>query len=272
MEVFSRESEIIEGMLECSNCKTLFPIIEKVPVLWEDFSHYLANRRTLGGQLFNLVSDKMKGFVKKSLVPRVQKIEDRTGLEERWAKIYQNNYRSIFYSFIKKELKKLHSSKFSLEYGCSIGTITKTLSQHNGIVFGIDRSFSAIKIAQNNSRANLDYFVADLFSPVFGNQKFDLIVSLNILELIEPLEFLNHVSSQIEKGTLVISDPYDYDRGKNSVKNPIDEKTLRNLLKNYGFNITKNTSNPSEIPWNLKLHSRATLKYKVDFVVANKLV
>ena len=270
MDVYSKESEIIEGMLQCSKCHSLFPIIGKIPILWEDFSDYLANRRTLGGKLYQLVSEKMKKFVKSSLASRTLKIEDRTNLEDRWAKIYHNSQRSKFYSTIKTELSKLPSSNISLEYGCSIGTVANFLSDSSKTVFGIDRSFSAIKIAQKNSRENMDYFVTDLLTPIFGDQKFDLILSLNLLELVEPIVFLNHISLQIEKGSLIISDPYDYDRGTNSAKNPLDEKSLRQQLKNYGFKITKNTINPSQIPWNLKLNQRATLNYKVDLIVAKK--
>lgn len=270
LDVYSKESEIIEGMLECSKCHTMFPIIDKIPILWEDFSNYLANRRTLGGKLYQLGSEKMKKFVKSSLGSITLKIEDRTNLEDRWAKIYHNSQRSKFYSIIKTELSKLPSSNLSLEYGCSIGTVTNFLSDCSKTVFGIDRSFSAIKMAQKNSSENMDYFVADLLTPIFDEQKFDLILSLNLLELVEPMEFLNHISSQLEKGCLIISDPYDYDRGTNSVKNPMDEKSLRQQLKNYGFKITKNTINPSRIPWNLKLNQRASLNYKVDLIVAKK--
>ena len=90
------------------------------------------------------------------------------------------------------------------------------------------------------------------------------------MELVEPSYFLKNVSNQISSGTFVLSDPYDYDRGKNSVKNPIDESTLRKNLKKLGFRISSVTKNSSFIRWNLKLHPRATLNYKVDLVIAKK--
>ena len=270
VDVFSKSSEINEGILECKNCKSLFPIIQKIPILWENFSDYLLIRRKLGGILFNCVSNKMKDYIKNSLLSTTKKIEDRSDLEERWAGIYQKNQRSGFYSRIKKELMDLPRSKITLEYGCSIGTITKFLSKSSDMVFGIDRSFSALKIAHVNPKGNLDYIVADLLSPVFGKQKFDLILALNLLELVEPQDFLKHASTQIDAGNLLISDPFDYDRGKDSVKFPLDENSLRQNLKNLGFKIQRNTLQPSQIPWNLKLHLRATLNYKVDLVIAKK--
>jgi hypothetical protein len=116
----------------------------------------------------------------------------------------------------------------------------------------------------------MDYFVADSLSPIFGKIKFDLILALNILEFIEPNDLLKHVYQQISKGTFVMSDPYDFDRGKNSVKKPLNELFLRTSIEEIGFNIMTKTKKPSYLPWSLKLNSRATLNYKVDLIFAEK--
>jgi 2-polyprenyl-3-methyl-5-hydroxy-6-metoxy-1,4-benzoquinol methylase len=148
--------------------------------------------------------------------------------------------------------------------------MTSFLAKSNRMVFGVDRSFSALRIAKKLPKNNLDYIVADFLSPIFGKFQFDLVLALNVLELVEPAEFLKHVSKQIDKGYFVISDPYDFDRGSNSVKKPLDEKLLRMNLQNLDFNITPETKTPSRMPWNLKLNSRATLNYDVDLVIAKK--
>ena len=270
LDVYKRQHEIEEGILECVKCKSVYPIIEKIPILWDDFSNYLSNRRLLGGRLVNSVSGKMRNFLKNSLAENNKNIEDRTNLEEKWTTIYQNSTRSRFYSRIKNEISRLPNSNLVLEYGCSIGKITSSLATSNQTVFGVDRSFSAIKVATQESKENLDYFVADSLSPIFGKTKFDLIVALNLLELIEPIDFLKKISSQIQKGFLLLSDPYDYNRGKNSVKKPLYEATLRENLKNFKFRMVKNTDKPSHISWNLKLNPRTTLNYKVDLLIAEK--
>jgi SAM-dependent methyltransferase len=270
IDVFKKNSEIEEALLECTKCTSFYPIIEKIPILWDDFPNYIANRRRWGGKLVNSVSSKMKKFLKNSLSKNLPNIEDRTLLEERWTTIYQNSRKSRFYSKIKKELELIPKSKLVLEYGCSIGIMSSFLAESNQTVFGVDRSFSAIKIATKNSKANLDYFVADSLSPIFGTTKFNLIIALNLLELIEPREFLKQIATQIQKGFLIITDPYDNDRGKNSVKYPLDEFTLRQNLLKLKFKITPESSNPSNISWNLKLNRRTTLNYKVDLVVAEK--
>ena len=268
---FKQNKEIEEGILECTKCCLEFPIIEKIPILWDDFSGYLSSRKKLGGKLYQSIQNqKLKEFLKSSL-SKINPIgDDRTALEERWASIYHNSKNSKFYSLVKNNINDLPKSDLVLEHGCSIGIMTSFLANSNKMVFGIDRSFSALRIAKQSYKNNLDYFVADSLSSVFGKLQFDLILALNILELIEPLELLKHISKQISSGHFIISEPYDFDRGLNSVRNPLDEYTLRTTLKNFGFKITTKTKTPSYLPWNLKLNPRATLNYKVDLIIGKK--
>jgi len=271
LDVFKKETEIEEGILECKKCTLCFPIIQKIPIIWDDFSKYISERMMLGGKLYNSVSNyKMKKFLKHSLSNSKRNTDDRTTLEERWSKIYQNSQKSKFYSIIKNKLDAMPKSKLVLEYGCSIGILGSFLANSNQNVFGIDRSFSAISVAKKTQKDNLDYFVADLMSDVFGKTKFDLILALNVLELVEPKDLLQHVSKQILKGNFVISDPYDFDRGKNSIKKPLDELALRASLEELGFAITVKTKKPLYLTWNLKLNSRTTLNYKVDLITAKR--
>ena len=211
----------------------------------------------------------MKSILKSALAKKISS-DDRTALEERWSKIYQNSQRSKFYSQIKINLDSLPKSNLVLDHGCSIGTVTSFLADSHKMVLGIDRSFAALRIAKKSNKDNLDYVVADSLSPVFGQLQFDLILALNILELIEPSELLKHVSKQITSGYFVISDPYDFDRGPNSVRKPLDESSLRTNLESFGFKISAKTKKPSHIPWNLNLNSRTTLNYKVDLVIGKK--
>ena len=274
LDVYEKDIEVKEGVLECKKCKLVFPIIEKIPVLWDDFSKYLASRKVLGGKMFrSAVTTAMKNFLKSSLTKNTSdpKIVDITALEDRWSTIYQNSKDSQFYLKLKNNLKSLPTSKLVLEYGCSIGIMTSHLSDSHDMIFGVDKSFNALKYAKKSSdNTNLDYVVADLLSPVFGKLQFDLILALNVLELVEPSELLKHVSKQITTGNLVISDPYDFDRGIRSVKKPLDEYSLRESLEKYNFRIFPKTKNPSFLPWNLKINSRATLNYKVDLIIAKK--
>ncbi|MDH3619123.1 MAG: methyltransferase type 11, partial [Nitrosopumilus sp.] len=49
VDIFKKLQEIEEGILECKKCKSQYPIIEKIPILWDDFTNYISNRRMLGG-------------------------------------------------------------------------------------------------------------------------------------------------------------------------------------------------------------------------------
>ena len=268
LEVFERSSEIREGFLLCLNCNGRYPIISKIPILWPNLASYLSNRAQLGGHLMNQAKNqKLKSFVKSSLKKTDRQIVDTSLIEKRWVTTYKNSLKSKFYTHVKNSIKKLSQSNLVLEHGCSIGHITQYLAQRHVIVFGIDQSFFAISEAKKNDFKNLDYFVANSLKPPFGKTKFGIVVGLNVLELIEPLDFLNVISSQV-RGTVVISDPYDFERGKESVKQRIDSKSLRAELIKLGFTLRQNTVRPSFLPWKLNINSRLSLHYKVDLIIA----
>jgi len=268
LEVFEKSNEIKEGFLLCLNCDNRYPIISKIPILWSDLASYLSNRAQLGGYLMNQAKNtKLKSFIKNSLKKINRKTTDVTPIEKRWVITYKNSLKSKFYAQVKHLIKNLPKSDLVLEHGCSIGRITHYLAQKHHTVFGIDQSFFAIAEAKKNIIKNMDCFVANSLRPPFGKTKFGLVIGLNVLELIEPLDFLKVVSSQL-RGTLVISDPYDFERGKDSVKHRVDEKSLRAELKKLGFVLAQNTKKPRFVPWKLNVNSRLSLNYKVDFIIS----
>ena len=239
--------------------------------MWDGFSNYLSGRQSLGGKLLlSSKTAKMKSFVKKAISTSKKSGEDKSKTEKRWTDIYQNSKGSKFYSKIRNEIKKIKTDGIILEHGCSIGLISNKIAKKNSILFGIDRSYHAIAIAKKNQAKNCDYFVANSESHPFGTLKFDLVICLNMLELISPKNLLSILSNQIKKGILILSDPYDFDRGINSVKNPIDSVQLRKILQEKNFAISHVTKKESFISWNLNINPRTILQYKVDFVIAKK--
>ena len=125
--------------------------------------------------------------------------------------------------------------------------------------------------AKKKSPKNCEYFLADILQNPLGKKKFDLIVALNMFELVEPSLLLKTISKQISNGFIFLTDPYDYDRGRNSVKNPLDENQIRDILLQNKFQITSTTKTPSKINWNLKINTRTKLNYKVDIIIARKI-
>lgn len=271
LEVLKKDTEITEGFLFCTSCDLCFPIIGKIPILWDDFAIYLSNRPRLGGALYaKAATQKLRLYIKGKLGSIPKNHADVSLVEKRWSSIYEKNKKSPFYGVLKKFLDKIPPSGVALEHGCSIGIVTQHMAKSHD-VFGIDKSYHAIEIAKKSDSENLDYFVADSLSHPFGKAKFDSVIGLNLFEIIEPKPFLRSLSRQVRKnGILVLSDPYDFERGEKSVKEPLYEESVRSELGRLGFSISGETKKPAFLPWNLKLHQRATLQYKVDLIIGKK--
>jgi len=271
MEVFEKGTEIAEGLLSCTSCTGTYPIILSIPVLVEDLSSFFSIRTKLGGYLLlNVKNQKIKYLIKKSLQSIKKVGDDTSDLEKNWTKIYKKSRYSVFEEKIKNIVQKLPKCNFVIEHGCSIGTMSDIMAKRHGVIFGIDKSFFALLEAKKRKVKNMDFFLADSLSRPFGSMKFDLVVSLNVLELIEPLKFLKIVGTQSRR-FLLLSDPYDYDGRKNHVKTRLDEKTLRTSIRQMGFKLILGTGKPSFISWKLNMNSRLELSYKVDLVLASML-
>ena len=243
----------------------------KIPIMMENLSQFLRNRSSLGGFLVqSSLTKSMKEFIKQNMSKIQKPSNDFFQTEKRWTDIYHSNRKSSFYKIIKSHLLKIPSKNFVVEYGASIGIISNTLGLKHKHVFGIDISFSSLLEAKKISPKNCEYILADILQHPFAKKKFDLIIALNLFELIEPASLLKTISSQTSNGLIFLSDPYDYVRGKNSVKNPLNETEIRTLLQQNQFQITKTTKTPSKINWNLKINERTNLVYKVDIISARK--
>lgn len=267
--VFDQTDEIDEGMLKCIRCKKQYPVISSIPIILENFPAYFSIRTKLGGDLTLRAKNRiLKNFVK-NILKKVNAQDDTSKLEENWVGIYKKSKDSVFYSKIRNIIKTLPKSALSIEHGCSTGMITHQLAKYSDYTFGVDKSFYAIEQATMNKPKNCDFLVADSLCHPFGKTKFDTVVGLNLLELIEPKELLDILSKQTRR-FLIMSDPYDYERGKKSVKERWDEKTLRSKITMKGFKISDKTKKPSYFDWNLTVNPRLNLWYKVDVIVAKK--
>lgn len=270
LEIFEQKDEVVEGLLLCVNCNHMYPIISSIPFLLDDLSLYFSIRTKLGGYLLlHTKNNKIKSIIKKSL-QQISKIgDDTTDLEKNWTGIYKQSNKSQFHSEIKNIIAKIPQCSLVVEHGCSIGTTSAILAKHNDTVFGIDKSFFALVEAKKQKLGNADFFLADSLSHPFGSTRFDMVVALNVLELIEPLRLLEVINVQTNRFVL-LSDPYDYERGKNSVKVRLDETSIRKKLHQHGFRLIFNSSKPKFFAWMLEINSRLTLHYKVDLLVARR--
>ena len=270
LDTYEKKSEIWEGLLSCIKCTAKYPIISSIPILIDDLSSYFSVRMKLGGFLMLKARNrKTQSLIKESLRKIKQVSDDTTNLEKNWANIYKRNQNSLFVKKIKNAILKLPRCDYVIEHGCSIGITSENLAKHNNSVFGIDKSFFALIEAKKRKLKNADFFVADSLMQPFGNKKFGMVVALNVLELIEPALLLKVIFSQSDR-FVILSDPYDYDRGKNSVKVQLYQKDIRAKFSQNGFKLIHGTKRPSFSSWNLSVNQRLSLHYKVDIVVAEK--
>lgn len=269
LQIFENKSEIVEGILTCTVCYKQYPIICSIPLLLKDLSSYFSIRSKLGGYLMLQAKNRIvKSIIRKSLKEIKTVNDDTTDLEINWINTYKNSKRTKLNSKIHSIIASLPKCSFVLEHGCSIGNVSHVASTYHDHVFGIDKSFFALVEAKKQKLSNCDFFVADSLTEPFA-QKFDLVMGLNVLELIEPLEFLKIINTQASK-FVILSDPYDYERGKHSVKIKLDGNSLRHKFIQMDFAIIKGTKIPDYIPWKLNVNPRLELNYKVDLIVARK--
>lgn len=262
--------ETEEGFLTCVGCRRNYPIISSVPLLVDDLSSYFSIRPSLAGQLLlSAKSDRMRLFVKETMRNVRYVSDDVTDLEKRWVGIYRNSAKSRFYTNVKKLVQNLPSCNLVLEHGCSIGLVSRHAAKTHACVFGIDKSFYGILEAKREQGKNSDFLVADSLQPPFGNKKFDLVVALNLLDIIEPDDLFRVILSQSGK-FLIVSDPYDFERGKSSVKKKTTPEEVRCLVQDNGFELILGTKSLKHIPWRLNINPRLSLRYKVDLVAAQK--
>jgi len=268
LNTFIKTTEVEEGFLQCIKCKKNYPIIMSIPLLLEDVSSYLSVRTKLGGELMLIVKNmRLRSFLKENLHKIKNPQSDTTNLEKNWVSIYKHSIKSKFYNYVKNSIQKLPKCKLVLDHGCSIGHVSSELAKRSKTVFGIDKSFYAILEAKRQNLKNSDFIVANSLNHPFGNKKFDMVVALNLLDIIEPLKLLKVILCQTKKFVL-ISDPYDFERGKDSVKNKIDANEVRLYLRQNSFRLIQGTEQPGFIPWKLTVNDRLNLNYKVDMIVA----
>lgn len=290
------ENEYVEGFLICELCHTKYPILEGIPILVKDFVRYASNRgNTYGNWLLQSKTPEMKTFLK-NIASRFNPdlvSNDRYEEDGYWFAPYkwtQYDYSSEdhFLKLLKRDITPTDlynniigqlpfmTEGIALDLGCSMGYTSLELSHKCSYVIGIDLSFSSIKEARRrmslSNIRNLDFCVADSINLPFSAMRFDLILVLNLLELVEPCTLLSSIHRLLKPhAEAIFADPYDYKR-EPKPRTQLDGRTFRNLLCSSGFEILeKSKKTESYIPWILKIADRSYLFYFVDIVRARKI-
>ncbi len=287
----NNHDDCIEGFLHCKDCRALYPILDGVAVIVDDFASYVSERpKILGKWLVESESTAMKEFLKENascikataenryeeggvwFLPYLAMHSARSKGDKHFAKITKQDFQSFYRNVTELVAHRFAEGGLCLEVGCAVGTITNELAKKTDFVFGVDQSFSFIKEARKRSRvSNAEFLVANSLLLPFARSKFNLVVSLNMIDLVDPDKLIANIHSLVAiNGSVLLTDPYDFRDDRGNPRPLYNGRSLRKLLRNTGFSVDASTSHESFIPWILRINNRAYLVYFTDLIIAKK--
>ncbi|HET7643485.1 MAG TPA: class I SAM-dependent methyltransferase [Nitrososphaeraceae archaeon] len=292
--ISDNKNECIEGFLYCVDCNIKYPIIEGIAIVVKNISQYIQDRTEMYGKwLLSCVSKEMREYLKNTgkslLLPNKTSRYEDGGIwytpykwfqqdnhnEDRLIKSLKGNPNpnELYDRIVNSINPKIDG--IALDIGCAMGKTTLQLAKKFSFVIGIDLSFSFIKEArkymQELRQGNAEFCVADAESPPFHPMKFDLIMAINLIELVNVIKLLSSCHWLLKpQSDIIITDPYDFNRER--IGKEYNARSFRTLIKENGFEINESClKKEAFIPWILKINERTYLYYFVDFIKAKKI-
>jgi len=287
-------NECTEGFIICEHCGYSYPVIGGIPILLPNISDYVSSRPYLLGRwILSSKSSALREYLKKissAIKPSKAWPTDNYEVEGalyksyNWAQFdFRENDRflsSLKWKIDPNELynKVIHSSitnldGAALDLGCASGYAVLQLAKKFSFVIGLDLSYSFISEARRRMsiarQGNVEFVVADCLHAPFLHSKFDLVLAMNIIELVDVKQLLGIIHRLLrEDGEVVFISPYDYNR--NVLGERTDPQSFRQLIQKSGFKIGDRYKTETFLPWPLKISERTYLFYFVDYFRARK--
>lgn len=250
---------------ECDRCGATYPVVANIPVMVSDLPRYLMRRYSVGLQMMRLCGGTVRDYISECMPANGD--DCRGSAERRWAAIYMSNGDSRLYDEVAGRLSGLPGESV-LELGCSVGALAGRMG--GTAMTCVDISFPALVHAARQY-PHARYVLADVGDGVFGaHGTYDTVVALNVLDIVEPSVLLKTMA-RCARRHIVLADPYDYQRGPDTVGGQMSALEVRRYVERLGFGVTDDTKKPSYVPWTIRINARTAVRYLVDVIVAERL-
>ncbi len=198
----------------------------------------------------------------------------------------------------------------ALDLGCSVGRGTWQMAGTGRAVLGVDLNFSMLRLAQrlmvegrasfpqrriglvydqteiqlpaDAAKARVDFWAADCLVLPFADGRFAGAGAVNLVDCIAaPTNMLVEAARILADGAAAFfTTPYDWAEtatekaawmGGHSDRGPFGgaaEPVLTATLQQTGFDIT---SEETDLPWTLRMHSRSVMQYQLHLVACRRM-
>ncbi len=171
---------ILEGVLRCSNCDTVYPIQEGIPVFLDEHEGDTKNKKTA----------------------------ERFGHEwDTFDFIHTERYTKQFLDWIVPVQQEFFKGKIILDAGCGKGrhcVVSSTFQAEE--IIGVDLASGSVNSAFRNTKEfqNVHIIQADLYNLPFKDETFDYIYSVGVLHHTpDPKRTFTCLVQKLKRGTVI---------------------------------------------------------------------
>jgi len=177
---------IIDGLIKCDSCKTIFPIIDSIPHLVDP----LIDDYRITSRFYKKYKIKSRYNINKESWDLVQAEFFNNYSSKYDEEMLSDNFWNIIDQDLIQILIKKTKSKFALDVGCGTGRSTEHLVKTNINSIGVDISHKMLVQAFKKNKGT-SFLMADANNLPFKKATFDLVLFMGTLHHVsDPLKSL----------------------------------------------------------------------------------